>query len=129
MCPTECLSSFTDSRSDLVRSERHDEQRRKMRTFCRRWDLTGFRHDVFCRVETMTQIVLERKRFPLGERIRRARKAAGLSTTKLAVELGVDPRTVARWQSDESRPSFERLAELARVLGQPPSYFVEGDTS
>jgi transcriptional regulator with XRE-family HTH domain len=77
----------------------------------------------------MTELVIEHKRFPLGERIRKARGVAGMSTTKLASALGVDPRTVARWQSNDSRPSYERLVDLARVLEQPPSYFVDEDAA
>ena len=75
----------------------------------------------------MTQLVAERKRFPLGRRIRTARITAGMTTTKLAVALDVDPRTVARWQADQNRPSYEKLVEVARILGQPLGYFVEDE--
>lgn len=75
----------------------------------------------------MTQNVLDRKPQTLGERIREARRAAGLSTTKLANVLGVDPRTVARWQSDDAMPSVIRLGEIARALGKSPGYFLDGE--
>jgi len=73
----------------------------------------------------MTQSVTSHKAATLGQRIRQARKEARLSTTKLAIALDVDPRTVARWQSDEAMPSVLRLGEIARVLGKTPSYFLD----
>lgn len=75
----------------------------------------------------MTQNAIVRKRdTTLGERIREARNEARLSTSKLARELDVDARTVARWQSGESVPSVVRLTEIARVLGKSPGYFLDG---
>jgi transcriptional regulator with XRE-family HTH domain len=73
----------------------------------------------------MTDNVIERKPASLGRRIRQARGDSGHSITKIAVELGVDPRTVARWQSDDTVPSVVRLTALARLLGKPVSYFVD----
>lgn len=72
----------------------------------------------------MTQSVTNSKP-QIGARIRQARKDAGLSTYKLAVALGVDPRSVARWQADEVTPSVVRLGQIADVLGKPLSYFIE----
>lgn len=61
----------------------------------------------------------------LGQRLKTARVAAGYTVASLARELDVDQRTVAGWQSGRSTPTVERLLEIARVLGQPPSYFLE----
>ncbi len=77
----------------------------------------------------MTQDVVERNPSTLGSRLRAARKEANLSITKLARELDVDPRTVARWQSDEALPSVLRLGEIARVLGKSPSYFLDEEVA
>lgn len=76
---------------------------------------------------TMTHDVIERKPPSLGTRLKIARKDAGYSITKLARVLDVDPRTVARWQSDEAMPSVIRLGEIAHVLGKSPGYFLDGD--
>lgn len=61
----------------------------------------------------------------IGVRIRSARGEAGLTVDQVAQALGVNSRTVNGWQSGRSRPSYERLVELARLLGKPPSYFLE----
>lgn len=73
----------------------------------------------------MTENDAERKSVSLGRRIRQARADSGHSITKIAWELGVDPRTVARWQSDDTAPSVVRLTALARLLGKPVSYFLD----
>jgi transcriptional regulator with XRE-family HTH domain len=66
---------------------------------------------------------------PIPERIRAARADSRLTVEQIARELRVSTRTVAGWQSGRSRPSYERLVELAALLGKPPSYFlaVNGD--
>ncbi|MCR4341888.1 MAG: helix-turn-helix domain-containing protein [Gemmatimonadaceae bacterium] len=63
----------------------------------------------------------------LGERLRVARKEAKFTIARLARELGVDPRTVAGWQSGRSAPSLDRLIKIARLLKKPPSYFVNDE--
>jgi transcriptional regulator with XRE-family HTH domain len=76
----------------------------------------------------MTQNAITRKRdTSLGERIKAARNEASLSTAKLARELDVDTRTVARWQADDSTPSVVRLMQIAEVLGKPASFFLDGE--
>jgi transcriptional regulator with XRE-family HTH domain len=61
----------------------------------------------------------------LGAKIRRARRAAGLTQVQLAQALGVaDPVTVSRWERGESVPHrmvtrqlAERFPALRRALG------------
>ena len=55
----------------------------------------------------------------LGERIRAARQAAGLSQEKLAERLGLTRPAVTKWESGQSAPSTENLLRLAEVLGVP----------
>ena len=66
---------------------------------------------------------------PLAVRLREARREAGLTNLALAQKLGVTERTIAGWQgvksAPRSRPSYERLVELARILDKPVSYFIE----
>jgi len=52
----------------------------------------------------------------LGARIRAARKGAGLSQEKLAVELGVSWSTVNRYESGKNTPPLNRLRLIADVL-------------
>lgn len=55
-----------------------------------------------------------------GERIRRARKAAGLSQTNLASELGKSRSMIANYETDTRTPDDETLAEIAEALGVTP---------
>ena len=55
----------------------------------------------------------------LGERIRAARQAAGLSQEKLAERLGLTRQAVTKWETGHSAPSTENLLHLAEVLGVP----------
>ena len=55
----------------------------------------------------------------LGERIRAARQAAGLSQEKLAEQLGLTRQAVTKWETGQSAPSTENLLRLAEVLGVP----------
>lgn len=52
----------------------------------------------------------------LGERLRDARKAAGLTQEKLAQEADVTVSTIARLEHDRTEPSLGTLFALARVL-------------
>lgn len=74
----------------------------------------------------MTETVAHGKPDTLGDRIQKARGEAGITVRRLAIQLDVDPRTVARWQSDEAAPSLERLRQIADALGKPPSFFLDG---
>lgn len=55
-----------------------------------------------------------------GERIRRARKTAGLSQTNLASELGKSRSMIANYETDTRTPDDETLAEIAEALGVTP---------
>ncbi len=52
----------------------------------------------------------------LGEAIRSARTARGMTQEALAAELGVVPQTVSKWERGESQPDTELLAGLADAL-------------
>lgn len=53
----------------------------------------------------------------LGERLKAARVAAGLTQLQLAVQAEVDPSTVARIESDKNLPRIDKLQSIAKVLG------------
>ena len=59
----------------------------------------------------------------LGDRIREARLAKDWTRVELAGRIGVNERTVGRWESGYP-PKPEALVELATMLGVPQAYFV-----
>lgn len=55
-----------------------------------------------------------------AEIIRSAREALAMSQPDLAREVGVNLRTVMRWESGVSRPRNHNLLRICRVLGIDP---------
>ncbi|MDX1711904.1 MAG: helix-turn-helix transcriptional regulator [Rhodovibrionaceae bacterium] len=62
----------------------------------------------------------------IGERLRRARVAAGLSQSSLAKEVGVSFQQVQKYEAGANRISSGRLYNFARVLGVGMDYFFNG---
>jgi len=62
----------------------------------------------------------------IGDRIATARTHIQLTTAQLSRRLGVQTRTLARWQNDISQPRSNRLAMLAGVLGVSPRWLLVG---
>lgn len=60
---------------------------------------------------------------PLGERIRAARTAAGLTQYELAVQIGVMPSTANRWEKGKSAPRVRQARLLSELLGLPVTHF------
>lgn len=58
-----------------------------------------------------------------GEKIRRARKAAGMTQRQLADRLGVANTSVSNWEKDLSRPDADLIQELCAILGMQPNDF------
>ncbi len=61
----------------------------------------------------------------LGSRIEMARKVAGLSQRELALRLGVDEKTVGRWERGENAPRGRHLQRLAEVTGRTQEFFLD----
>jgi len=57
----------------------------------------------------------------LGERIKEARKAAGLSQTELANRLGKTLRTIQKYESGEIEPSLAMINSIAKELNASPA--------
>lgn len=55
----------------------------------------------------------------IGDRIKLARRAAGLTQVQLAERLGVDKSAVAQWEAPNSRKgiTLKNLIEVAKILG------------
>ena len=71
----------------------------------------------------------------LGVRIRKARKAAGLSQYELAELLGVVQGAVSQWERGQTEPSLRHFIRMVRLLGpsllelddeEPPDEAVTG---
>jgi transcriptional regulator with XRE-family HTH domain len=62
----------------------------------------------------------------VSERIRAARKSAGMTQMALAEVLGVTFQQIQKYEKGANRVTVGRLQPLARALGVPVSYFTEG---
>lgn len=65
----------------------------------------------------------ELRRLPLGERIYRIRKSLDLSQAEIAEKVGVNIKTVNRWENDQADPRRQSRAALAEMSGYPESFF------
>ena len=52
-----------------------------------------------------------------GQRIKAARKQAGMTQSALGKELGISYQTVAQWENDLRKPKQETLLKIAKALG------------
>lgn len=62
----------------------------------------------------------------IGERIRVAREAAGLSQYTLAVACGVQTGQVWRWEKGRAVPSAVTIGAVARALGVSADALIGG---
>jgi len=58
-----------------------------------------------------------------GERLHRARKAAGLSMSALASQVGVSANAIKKYEHGENMPSSGKLLKIAKALGVRTEYF------
>lgn len=65
----------------------------------------------------------------IGERIRQARKQAGLNQSELASRVGVSQPAVANWESGVHDPRWVMLAKLADALSTSLDWLAEGARS
>jgi len=63
----------------------------------------------------------------IGERIRVARRAVGLSQAALAGAVGVAQATVSAWESGVHGPSHEHFEAIAWAVGRGPGWLAFGD--
>ena len=62
----------------------------------------------------------------LGERLRKARLARGMTQQDVAGALDITRQAVARWEAGANLPSTEKLLELAELFGVPVSELAGG---
>jgi len=59
----------------------------------------------------------------IGERIKKKRRALGISQEKLAERLGVTYQQVQRYENGTNKLNVENIQVIADILGVPISYF------
>lgn len=63
----------------------------------------------------------------LGERIKIARKRLGKTQQEIGDAFDITDKAVSAWERDpKSKPEFEKLPKLARVLKVPLAWLVDG---
>ena len=65
----------------------------------------------------------------IGDRIKQARKAAGLNQADLAAGVGVSQPAVANWESGVHDPRRMMLAKLSKALSTPLEWLADGARS
>ena len=53
----------------------------------------------------------------MGEKLKAARKAAGLSQVELAEKVGCTQKDICRWETEEREPRARTLKKLAQARG------------
>lgn len=61
-----------------------------------------------------------------GQRIKSLRKNKGLTQEKLAELIGVDFKTIQRWEADKRFPYADNLVKLSAVLGVSAEHILNG---
>ena len=77
----------------------------------------------------MTMISKSRDQGSIGERVRSARKAAGLSQADLARRIGVSQPAIATWESGVHDPRRVVMEKLADALSISPEWLAAGARS
>ena len=67
----------------------------------------------------------EREGMNLGENIRKARKAAGVSQSELAERLQVHQKDISRWENGAHAPTIEMFAKICRELNASADEILE----
>ncbi len=62
-----------------------------------------------------------------GDRVAVAREAQGLSAKSLAHKMGINPKTVEKWENDLSEPRANKLQMLAGVLNVSLPWLLTGE--
>lgn len=60
----------------------------------------------------------------IGARIRRARKASGLSHDRLGEKVGTSRQHLIRLEKGDHRPRPEMVSRIAEATGKPVDYFL-----
>ena len=61
----------------------------------------------------------------LGEKLKEARKQAGLSQEQLSEKLGVSRSAIAKWETDNGIPDVDNLKVLSKLLNVSIDYLLD----
>lgn len=61
----------------------------------------------------------------IGEKIKSARKGAGLTQEQLAEKLNVSRQAITKWESDKGLPDVENLKRIAKLLNVSVDYLLD----
>lgn len=64
-------------------------------------------------------------RMDLGENLKKARKAAGMTQKELAEQLNVYAKDICRWESGERTPSAITLGKICKALNDSADSILE----
>jgi transcriptional regulator with XRE-family HTH domain len=65
------------------------------------------------------------KKIHIAEKIKRARKEAGLSQKDLALVLELSDKAVSSYEVGRATPSIQVLREISKVTYKPVGYFID----
>ena len=65
----------------------------------------------------------------LGEKLKEARKQAGLSQEELAIKIGVSRSAIAKWESNNGLPDIDNLKIISKLLNVSIDYLVNDNES
>ena len=65
------------------------------------------------------------EKMTFGEKLRAARKSAGLTQEQLSVRLLVSRQAITKWESDKGLPDIENLKQLSALLGVSIDYLLD----
>ncbi len=69
------------------------------------------------------------EKMTFGEKLRAARKSAGMTQERLAEKLLVSRQAITKWESDKGLPDIENLKQLSALLGASIDYLLDsGET-
>ncbi|WP_133676356.1 helix-turn-helix domain-containing protein [Aquamicrobium defluvii] len=60
----------------------------------------------------------------IHDRIAHARRMAGLTQDEVADHFGIKRPSVAQWEGKRSKPSMNKIVELARLLNTTPEWII-----
>lgn len=65
----------------------------------------------------------------LGEKLKSARKSAGLTQEQLAEKLLVSRQAITKWEADKGMPDIENLKQLSKLLNISIDYLLDSGES
>ncbi|EKT60427.1 helix-turn-helix domain-containing protein [Providencia rettgeri] len=65
--------------------------------------------------------------FYAGQQVRRLRKKAGMTTSDLAILLGVSQQQLSRYERGVNRIDIDTLSHLSELFNVSIHYFLEGE--